>query len=76
MSLISSTSKHAFKIEVQMKRYIKQWNHLEIPAKLVNIYALSQDNFNLHHLSFMEAANEKIWLQSTYLAFKLLNKIT
>ena len=42
-------------------------------VKLVNIYALSQDDFNLHHFSFMEAANEKAWSLSTYSAFKLLN---
>ena len=73
MSLISLTSKSAFEIVVQIERYMKQSNHLENPAKLVNMYALSQDNFNPRHLPFMEAANEKAWLLSTYLAFKLLS---
>ena len=73
MSLFISPSKSAFEIVVQIKRYIKQWNHLEKPAKVINIYGLSQDNFNLHHLSFMEAAKEKAWLLSTYSTLKLLN---
>ena len=55
MSLFSSTSKS------EIKRYIKQWNHL--PNCQTGQYicvALLQGKFNLYYLSFMEAASEKI----------------